>query len=168
MSNQKSPLIHVHSLLQVPIIIPIIVVVVSLFLVLAPIIDDPKIEYLFIVLFFVVGLIFYVPFIHYEKHPPFMSKINQSINQSINLFTPEYITIFIQLAFQVTSASDDSDDSVSFVSAAQSIKKQHTGSFRSAKVSPEPPVETEQEASELPPQHQEEDAESSEDRVTPL
>ncbi|ELU12167.1 hypothetical protein CAPTEDRAFT_123368 [Capitella teleta] len=59
---------------KVPIIIPIIVVIVSVFLVLAPIIDEPQIEYLFIALFFVVGLVFYVPFVHYEKHPPFMSE----------------------------------------------------------------------------------------------
>ena len=65
-------------LFQVPIVIPFIVLVVSLFLVVAPIIDQPRIEYLYAFLFIIGGLIFYVPFIHFKKELPGMGKYSCS------------------------------------------------------------------------------------------
>ena len=60
-------------------IIPIIMVVLSVYLVLAPIIDDPKVEFLYAGLFILAGLIFYVPFVHFEYILPgmgmFLSKL---------------------------------------------------------------------------------------------
>jgi L-type amino acid transporter 9 len=56
----------------VPIIIPIVVLVISTYLIAAPIIEKPQIEYLYACLFIVAGLIFYVPFIHYAIVPSFM------------------------------------------------------------------------------------------------
>ncbi|EEB12893.1 amino acid transporter, putative [Pediculus humanus corporis] len=50
---------------KVPIIIPVVVLVISLYLIVAPIIDVPQIEYLYAALFIVGGLIFYIPFVHY-------------------------------------------------------------------------------------------------------
>ncbi|KAK2166808.1 hypothetical protein LSH36_35g08111 [Paralvinella palmiformis] len=61
---------------KVPIIIPFIVLVVSLFLVVAPIIDKPRIEYLYAFLFIIGGLIFYIPFVHFKKELPGMEKFN--------------------------------------------------------------------------------------------
>ena len=58
--------------LQVPIVIPILVLIVAVFLVLAPIVNDPRIEFLYAFLFIVSGLIVYVPFVHYKMYPPFM------------------------------------------------------------------------------------------------
>lgn len=52
--------------LQVPIFVPIIVLLVSVFLVLAPIISQPAWEYLYCVLFILSGLIFYFLFVHYK------------------------------------------------------------------------------------------------------
>ena len=52
--------------LQVPIVIPILVILVSIFLVLAPIISKPAWEYLYCVLFILSGLIFYFLFVHYK------------------------------------------------------------------------------------------------------
>lgn len=52
-------------LLQVPIIIPVVVLVVSLYLIVAPIIDLPQIEYLYAMIFIVGGLVFYFPFVYY-------------------------------------------------------------------------------------------------------
>ncbi|KAI4902722.1 hypothetical protein NFI96_025881, partial [Prochilodus magdalenae] len=49
---------------KVPIIIPIVVVIVSCYLVLAPIIDQPEIEYLYCTVFIISGLIFYYPFVY--------------------------------------------------------------------------------------------------------
>lgn len=52
--------------LQVPIFIPILVTLISVFLVLAPIISQPAWEYLYCVLFMLSGIIFYFLFVHYK------------------------------------------------------------------------------------------------------
>lgn len=59
---------------KVPIIIPVVVLVISMYLVVAPIIDTPRIEYLYALLFIFAGLIFYVPFVKLGMTPRFMSK----------------------------------------------------------------------------------------------
>lgn len=61
---------------KVPIIIPVVVLVISMYLVVAPIIDTPRIEYLYALLFIFAGLIFYVPFVKLGMTPRFMSKLN--------------------------------------------------------------------------------------------
>ena len=60
--------------LQVPLIVPILVLLVSIYLVIAPIIWDPRIEFLYAFLFSISGIIFYVPFVVYKKEIKFMSK----------------------------------------------------------------------------------------------
>lgn len=57
-----------------PIIIPVLVLVVSIYLVVGPIVDKPTIEYLYAASFILSGMIFYVPFVHYKMHIPFMGK----------------------------------------------------------------------------------------------
>lgn len=52
--------------LQIPIIIPVIVTLISILLVLAPIITAPELAYLYCVLFILSGLIFYVLFVHFK------------------------------------------------------------------------------------------------------
>ncbi|XP_004600760.1 B(0,+)-type amino acid transporter 1 [Sorex araneus] len=52
--------------IKVPIVIPILVTLVSVYLVLAPIISEPAWEYLYCVIFILSGLIFYVLFVHYK------------------------------------------------------------------------------------------------------
>ena len=61
--------------LQVPIVIPIIVLIASVYLVVTPVIDKPALEYLFAVLFIMAGLFLYVPFVYFKLELPFMSKI---------------------------------------------------------------------------------------------
>ena len=73
---------------QVPIILPILVLIVAVFLVLAPIIDDPQIEYLYVSLFIVSGAIVYVPFIHFKLCPGVFDKL----------------TVFLQLFLEVAPA----------------------------------------------------------------
>uniref|UniRef100_A0A8C5I8F9 b(0,+)-type amino acid transporter 1 n=1 Tax=Junco hyemalis TaxID=40217 RepID=A0A8C5I8F9_JUNHY len=60
---------------QVPIIIPIIVLMAAVYLVLAPIIDQPQIEILYIVLFIFSGIIFYFPLVHFKYHPHFLQRV---------------------------------------------------------------------------------------------
>ncbi|XP_004636882.2 b(0,+)-type amino acid transporter 1 [Octodon degus] len=57
---------HRERPIKVPIFIPILVILVSVFLVLTPIITSPAWEYLYCVVFILSGLIFYFLFIHYE------------------------------------------------------------------------------------------------------
>ncbi|XP_046872892.1 b(0,+)-type amino acid transporter 1 isoform X2 [Hypomesus transpacificus] len=49
---------------KVPIAIAFLVVIVSCYLVLAPIIDKPELEYLYCTVFIVSGLLLYFPFVH--------------------------------------------------------------------------------------------------------
>lgn len=57
-----------------PIIIPYVVLIVSIYLVIGPIIDKPQIEYLYALMFILTGLVFYVPFVKLGMTPRFMGK----------------------------------------------------------------------------------------------
>lgn len=61
--------------LQVPIVIPYLVLLISIYLVIGPIIDKPTIEYLYATMFILGGMVFYVPFVHYKVRIPFMGKV---------------------------------------------------------------------------------------------
>ncbi|KAK7793926.1 hypothetical protein R5R35_011856 [Gryllus longicercus] len=76
---------HTPRPYKVPIIIPLIVLVISIYLIVAPIIDEPKIEYLYAATFIIAGLLFYVPFVHYGYVPAVM----------------DTITVFLQLLLEV-------------------------------------------------------------------
>ncbi|XP_077433182.1 b(0,+)-type amino acid transporter 1 [Vanacampus margaritifer] len=73
---------------RVPIILPILVLIAAVFLVLAPIIDSPQIEYLYVTLFIFSGVIVYIPFIHYKLCPNLLTRL----------------TIFLQLFLEVAPA----------------------------------------------------------------
>nr|XP_045621970.1 b(0,+)-type amino acid transporter 1-like isoform X12 [Procambarus clarkii] len=60
---------------KVPIVIPILVLIISVYLVVGPIIDSPQIEYLYASLFIVAGLIFYFPFVYMKKSVPGMGHL---------------------------------------------------------------------------------------------
>uniref|UniRef100_A0A672LZ63 Zmp:0000001267 n=1 Tax=Sinocyclocheilus grahami TaxID=75366 RepID=A0A672LZ63_SINGR len=70
---------------KVPIIIPILVLLAAVFLVLAPIIDDPQIEYLYVILFMLSSIVIYIPFIHLKLFPGLLNKL----------------TVFLQLFLEV-------------------------------------------------------------------
>ncbi|KRG07389.1 b(0,+)-type amino acid transporter 1 isoform X2 [Drosophila mojavensis] len=74
---------------KVPIIIPVLVLVISVYLVAAPIFETPRIEYLYALLFIFAGLIFYVPFVKLGMTPRFMNKV----------------TLFFQLLLEVVPTS---------------------------------------------------------------
>uniref|UniRef100_A0A3P9NEN0 b(0,+)-type amino acid transporter 1 n=1 Tax=Poecilia reticulata TaxID=8081 RepID=A0A3P9NEN0_POERE len=73
---------------SVPIVLPILILLVAIFLVLAPIIDQPQIEYLYVALFILSGAIVYVPFIHFKLCPGMFDKV----------------TTFLQLFLEVAPA----------------------------------------------------------------
>ncbi|KAI9555433.1 hypothetical protein GHT06_017948 [Daphnia sinensis] len=79
---------------KVPIIIPVIVLIISVYLVIGPIVDNPKIEYLYATLFILAGFFLYVPFVYYKKVLPGMS----------------YITTFLQLLLEVAPSTAMAED----------------------------------------------------------
>nr|DBA16791.1 TPA: hypothetical protein GDO54_002330 [Pyxicephalus adspersus] len=52
--------------IKIPIVIPIVMVLVSCYLVIAPIVQEPEWAYLYCILFILGGLILYFPFVHYK------------------------------------------------------------------------------------------------------
>ncbi|XP_064598771.1 b(0,+)-type amino acid transporter 1-like [Liolophura sinensis] len=51
---------------KVPVVIPAVLVLISGYLVVAPIVQDPQIEFLYAALIIFCGLILYVPFVHFK------------------------------------------------------------------------------------------------------
>ncbi|XP_016925587.1 b(0,+)-type amino acid transporter 1 isoform X2 [Drosophila suzukii] len=74
---------------KVPIIIPVVVLVISVYLVAAPIFETPRVEYLYALLFIFAGMLFYVPFVKLGMTPRFMNKV----------------TLFFQLLLEVVPTS---------------------------------------------------------------
>ncbi|XP_022339568.1 b(0,+)-type amino acid transporter 1-like isoform X2 [Crassostrea virginica] len=64
---------------KVPIILPISVLCVSIYLVIAPIINDPRIEFLYAFVFVISGLVFYVPFVVMKKSLPYTDTVTKFI-----------------------------------------------------------------------------------------
>lgn len=81
-----------HRPLKVPIVLPILMVVVSCYLVVAPIIDKPEMEYLYCALFILSGLILYYPFVHLKVK--WANKVVEPITTYLQLLLevipPEY------------------------------------------------------------------------------
>ncbi|XP_015596767.1 b(0,+)-type amino acid transporter 1 isoform X2 [Cephus cinctus] len=59
-----------------PLVIPVLVLGISAYLIVAPIIDKPQIEYLYAAGFISAGMLFYLPFVKYGYVPKFMEGVN--------------------------------------------------------------------------------------------
>ncbi|XP_031844327.1 b(0,+)-type amino acid transporter 1 isoform X1 [Nomia melanderi] len=59
-----------------PLIIPVLVLGISAYLIVAPIIDKPQIEYLYAAGFILAGMLVYLPFVKYGYVPKFMEGVN--------------------------------------------------------------------------------------------
>lgn len=71
-----------------PLFLPVLAIIAAIFLVLAPIIDKPQIEFLYVTLFILSGAIVYVPFIHFKLCPRLLTRV----------------TVFLQLLLEVAPA----------------------------------------------------------------
>ncbi|XP_054472040.1 b(0,+)-type amino acid transporter 1 [Anoplopoma fimbria] len=78
---------ELHRPVKVPIVVPCLMVLVSCYLVLAPIIDKPELEYLYCTVFIFSGLLLYYPFVY------------RKVNWSRKLMRP--ITMHLQLLMEV-------------------------------------------------------------------
>nr|CAB3266341.1 b(0,+)-type amino acid transporter 1-like [Phallusia mammillata] len=82
-----------HRPFKVPIIIPIIFVLSSAYLIIAPIIDDPQIQYLVATLGVLLGLVFYIPFVHFKKRSLFIRKSVNFNDGQVDLSTFAYFSV---------------------------------------------------------------------------
>lgn len=64
---------------QVPLFIPWVVLIVSLYMVISPIVQNPQVEFLYAALFAVSGLVFYVPCVVYKFQPVLLSKFHNTM-----------------------------------------------------------------------------------------
>ncbi|XP_077420023.1 b(0,+)-type amino acid transporter 1 isoform X1 [Vanacampus margaritifer] len=76
---------------KVPIIIAVLMVLISFYLVLAPIIDNPEMEYLYCAIFILSGLLLYYPFVHLkvEWARKLMKPITMHLQLLLEVVPPE-------------------------------------------------------------------------------
>ncbi|KAF5926359.1 hypothetical protein HPG69_011492 [Diceros bicornis minor] len=92
----KSTLIRIYFCSQVRLPFVFGTMAMSLFLVLTPIIKSPKMHHVYVLLFLFSGLLFYLPFVHFNLNSPYFNKI----------------TCFLQLLLNV-SPGNDTDECIS-------------------------------------------------------
>jgi hypothetical protein len=60
---------------QVPILIPLFIIGVAVFLAVVPIAMDPSPKYLIAVFFILTGVMVYIPFVYYKKQPKIIGRL---------------------------------------------------------------------------------------------
>ncbi|PVD20737.1 hypothetical protein C0Q70_18898 [Pomacea canaliculata] len=86
----RTPWRHAHRAYKAPIVIPVIMVLVSVYLIVAPIVDEPRIEFLYAALFVVGGLLFYFPLVYF--------KLKIKVN--------DHITVLLQLLMELVPSAE--------------------------------------------------------------
>ncbi|XP_046458061.1 b(0,+)-type amino acid transporter 1-like [Daphnia pulex] len=70
---------------KVPLFVPILTIIIGSYLVVAPIVTDPAIEYLYVLGALIIGVLFYIPFVFYKCSLGFMGPITRSIQIALNV-----------------------------------------------------------------------------------
>jgi len=73
---------------KVPIFIPFMILIGSVYLVIAPIVDNPKVEYMYSIIFMVVGALIYVPTVMYKLKMPMLAKMTQCLQLVMKVIPP--------------------------------------------------------------------------------
>ncbi|CAG7820389.1 unnamed protein product [Allacma fusca] len=74
---------------KVPLFVPIVVLIMAVFLVVAPVVQEPQIEYVYAGSFILFGLVLYVPFVHYKLVIPGMRSITKFLQILFQALPPE-------------------------------------------------------------------------------
>ncbi|BFZ13109.1 hypothetical protein BsWGS_16148 [Bradybaena similaris] len=74
---------------KVPIPIPVCMVIIAIYLVIAPIVNKPEIQYLYVIVFLVAGALVYFPFVHFKLKLPYFDSF----------------TMWVQLIFEAVPCS---------------------------------------------------------------
>ncbi|XP_076810397.1 b(0,+)-type amino acid transporter 1-like [Clavelina lepadiformis] len=73
---------------KVFIVIPAICFIASLYLIIAPFLDNPSLAYLYAAIFILAGLLFYFPLVYFKKVPPFMDPLTCFLQQALEVVPP--------------------------------------------------------------------------------
>ncbi|RUS80092.1 hypothetical protein EGW08_012138 [Elysia chlorotica] len=76
---------NMHRPYKVPLPVPIIVLLASIYLVIAPIVQNPGVQFVYAVIFILAGLVVYVPFIYNGIHFKFVDTITIIIQKLLQL-----------------------------------------------------------------------------------
>ncbi|XP_063713395.1 b(0,+)-type amino acid transporter 1-like [Symsagittifera roscoffensis] len=79
-----------HREFKVPIFIPVIFCVCALYLIIAPLISEFSYKYIGAVLFIVFGLVYYIPFVHFELKLPFLHGVFKKIQYLFSIAISTY------------------------------------------------------------------------------
>jgi len=79
---------HWHRPFKVFLPIPVVCFLCSIYLVIAPILQDPTIEYLYAACFIFSGLFLYFPFVHYKLETRFSDTLTLFIQQLLEVVPP--------------------------------------------------------------------------------
>ncbi|XP_069546369.1 b(0,+)-type amino acid transporter 1 isoform X1 [Brachyistius frenatus] len=82
---------ELHRPVKVPIVIPGLIVLVSCYLVLAPIIEKPELEYLYCTIFILSGLLLYYPFVYRKWARKIMRPITMHLQLLMEVVPPEKV-----------------------------------------------------------------------------
>ncbi|XP_072026864.1 b(0,+)-type amino acid transporter 1-like [Amphiura filiformis] len=80
--------------IKIPIPIPCIVVLSSVYLIAAPIINNPSVEFIYVIIFLILGIVMYFPVVRFKYQPRFMDSV----------------TVFFQLLFDVAPPKGANED----------------------------------------------------------
>lgn len=73
---------------KVPLFIPVLVIFGAIYLVVTPIILDPRIEFFYAFMFVVSGLVVYFPFIHFKLKMPYVDKFTRTLQLLLKITYP--------------------------------------------------------------------------------
>ncbi|CAK8690777.1 unnamed protein product [Clavelina lepadiformis] len=68
--------------------IPAICFIASLYLVVAPFLENPSLAYLYAAIFILAGLVFYFPLVYFKKVPLFMDPLTSFLQQALEVVPP--------------------------------------------------------------------------------
>ncbi|KAG1681265.1 b(0,+)-type amino acid transporter 1 [Nymphon striatum] len=89
---------NLHRPYKVPLIIPVIVLVISVYLVIAPIVDKPTVEYVYATAFMVAGVVFYIPFVHFKLKVCYMGKFTKLMQLLLEVVPTHYVAAESELS----------------------------------------------------------------------
>jgi L-type amino acid transporter 9 len=79
-----------HREFKVPIVIPILFCIVAAYLIVAPVIASFDIKFIGAAVFILLGLVYYIPFVHYQVKTPFLHPVFIKLQYALNIATSYY------------------------------------------------------------------------------
>lgn len=74
---------------RVPLLLPVMMLIVSVYLIVVPIASDPQLPFLFAALFMLSGLVFYFPFVYKKKRVRWFEKVSRVVQILLKVNIPD-------------------------------------------------------------------------------